>query len=68
MTIDMRHNMSLVEDMVHALANFVAWAFNIALRAMGYSEIEAKRIEGIVFWALFGVFVVFLIWLTIRFS
>lgn len=60
--------MALYDAVVGAIADVVAGALNVGLRAMGYSEVEAKRIESTVFWALFGSFAAFLVWLTSRFS
>lgn len=60
--------MALYDAVVGAVAELAAIVVNVVLRAIGYSEVEAKRIEGVLFWVLFGLFVIFLVWLTIRFS
>ena len=60
--------MALYDAVVGAVADLTAITINVVLRVLGYSEMEAKRIEGVMFWMLFALFVTFLVWLTIRFS
>ena len=52
---------NVVADLVHIVVNVIA-------RKLGHSEIEIKKIEGLIFWLLLSLFIIFLFVLTLKYS
>jgi hypothetical protein len=53
---------------VDGITAIISELINFVLRKLGYSEIETKRIKGYISWTIFAAFIVFIFWLTIRYS
>lgn len=51
----------VVGDFLHIVVNVIA-------RKLGRSEIEVKKLEGVIFWLLVGSFTIFLFALTLKYS
>ena len=60
--------MTLGEALLGAVVEAVGGVINGALRGMGYSEIELKRMGDIVFWLFMGLFVAVLVGITFVYS
>jgi len=60
--------MSLPDAVFGAVADLVHIVVNVIARKLGHSEIEVKKIEGIIFWLFFSLFIVFLFVLTFKYS
>ena len=60
--------MALHDAVIGVVADLVHIVVNVIARKLGYSEIEKKKIEGLIFWLLFSLFIIFLFVLTFKYS
>ena len=60
--------MALLDAVVGVVADLVHIVVNVITRKFGHSEIEIKNIEGVIFWVIFSIFIVFLFVLTFKYS
>lgn len=60
--------MALHDAIVGAIADLTSIAINSILKKMGYSAVEAKKIETYLFWAFLLSFVALLCFITFKYS
>jgi hypothetical protein len=53
---------------VDGITAIISELINFVLRKLGYSDIETKRIKIYISWTIFAAFIVFIFWLTFRYS
>ena len=60
--------MALPEAVFGAIADLTNIAINVIAKKFGKSEVQVKQIEGYLFWFLLVSFILFLFYLTFKYS
>ena len=60
--------MAIADAVFGAIADLTNIAINVVAKKLGKSEVQVKQIEGYLFWFLFVSFILFLFYLTFKYS
>lgn len=60
--------MAIEDAIFHAITSTLELVVNVVVRLFGFSEDRAKKIVGYIGWLLAFIFVIFLLWLTLKYS
>ena len=60
--------MAIEDAIIYAIASTLELVVNVVVRLFGFSEVKSKTIIGYIGWLLAFIFVIFLLWLTLKYS